>query len=122
MRILRRSALILLALASALLVAAGALPCTGNADDAVYRIDSSSMAPTIPVCSIVLVDKDADVQEGDIVSFYAADEHVPTHRLVEVNDDGTIETQDDAMEQVDPSDNTTDDIIGEVVVRGGTVG
>ena len=115
MKYARRTALVLLAVTTALLVAAGAMLYTGRADYSVYRIDSASMEPTIPTDSIVVVDEEADIEEGDVVSFYVAGEHVTTHRLVTVNSDGTIVTQGDAMDQVDPSGATTDDIIGEVV-------
>lgn len=115
MRVVGRVAVILLVLVIALVLVGAFMLFTGRSQFRVYFVESNSMGEAMPAGSIIVVDTDSDIQEGDIISFYVGPEEITTHRLITVNDDGTIVTKGDAVAQVDPFVATTEDIIGEVV-------
>ena len=115
MKTSRRIAVTLLALATALALAAAVMLFTGRSQYEVYLVESNSMGEAMPAGSIVVVDTESDIQEGDIISYHVGPQEITTHRLIAINDDGTIVTKGDAVQQTDPFTATTDDIIGEVV-------
>ncbi len=60
-----------------------------------YRIESGSMAPTLPVGAIILARQPADagqLEEKDIVTFETRDGALVTHRIIEVltDDKGNV--------------------------------
>jgi signal peptidase I len=115
MKVARRIAVVLLTLAAVLVLVGAVLLFTGRAHYKIYIVESNSMGEAMPAGSIIVVDTESDIQEGDIISFHVGPQEITTHRLIAINDDGTIVTKGDAVEQVDPFVATTDDIIGEVV-------
>ncbi len=83
----------------------------------IYNVVSGSMAPEIPVGSIVYVEtySPAEIQEGEIIAFQSGD-GVITHRVVKNNVvEGEFTTKGDANAAEDM--NTVDyrDLIGRVV-------
>lgn len=82
----------------------------------ILLIMSASMAPELPVGSIVIVDaKKADVETGDIVSFRLSDETIVTHRITDGSSSGWI-TKGDANADVDTVRVKQENIIGIVVL------
>ncbi len=104
---------VLAAAAVVLLVAAG-LFATGAAPYRAYVVESASMAPQIPTGSLVLVDTGAEPEAGDVISFRVG-QGVTTHRLLDIDADGTLVTKGDANAQADPFVATSQDIVGTVV-------
>lgn len=82
----------------------------------IFLIMSGSMAPELPVGSIVIVDtKQAKVEAGDIISFRLSNEKIVTHRINGVSSSVWI-TKGDANEDVDILRVKQKNIIG-VVIR-----
>ncbi len=114
MRIIKVTAVALLAVLTGLvLIGAGRL-YTGESRYELYIVESGSMEPGIPVGSLVVVDTEQTPETGDVVA-YTMGGNVTTHRLIVINEDGTTVTQGDAMTQPDPFVVTVDDINGVVV-------
>ena len=78
-----------------------------------YVVQTGSMAPTIPPQSLVIVEAGAYLV-GQVVTFHRQGT-LTTHRLMAVNDDGTLTTKGDANETVDPFTVHPADVIGGVV-------
>jgi signal peptidase I len=90
----------------------------------VFRVMTSSMEPTIPLDSMIVVQAadPSELQEGDIISFYSSDPSldgtVNTHRIVSIGQDGdnySFKTKGDANNVDDRYDVTEQDIIGKVI-------
>lgn len=82
----------------------------------IFLIMSASMAPELPVGSIIIVDTlQADVETGDIVSFRLSDDTIVTHRITDRSPSGWI-TKGDANEDVDTVRVKQENIIGRVVL------
>lgn len=82
----------------------------------IFLIMSGSMAPELPVGSIIIVDTlRADVETGDIISFRLSSENIVTHRITGCSSDGWI-TKGDANEDVDIVQVKQENIIGVVVI------
>lgn len=105
-----------------LLTPAGTPPSIGGYT--ALRITTGSMAPTYKIDTMLLVKKTdpAQIQEGDVISFYSSDPAldgaVNTHRVVSVQkEDGTIvyETKGDGNNIVDTYPVKGEDLIGKVV-------
>ena len=82
----------------------------------VYNVVSPSMAPEIPVGSLIVVQPvdPAKLQEDDIIAYYR-DNVVITHRITFNNTlEGKITTKGDANEQEDLFEVTYNQIIGKV--------
>lgn len=80
-----------------------------------FVVVSGSMSGTIEVGDIVVTRKTNDYKIGDIVTFLAPGDSIPTtHRIVMI-DGEQIHTKGDAMETADVLPITADDILGEVV-------
>lgn len=72
-----------------------------------YHVLSGSMEPEIPVGSLIYIreGKAEEVQEGDVIAFYASleDAGIITHRVVKNNVvSGSFRTKGDANEMEDP--------------------
>lgn len=76
-----------------------------------FVVLSGSMEPAIPVRSIVYTQKQPSYQKGDVVAFKSGDVNV-THRIVNVNSDGSFQTKGDANNTVDEKEITARDIFG----------
>lgn len=82
----------------------------------ILLIMSASMAPELPVGSIIIVDTlQGDVETGDIVSFRLSNETIVTHRIIGGSRSGWI-TKGDANEDVDTVRVKQENIIGIVVL------
>ena len=82
----------------------------------VYNVVSPSMAPEIPVGSLIVVQPvdPGDLQEEDIIAYYR-DNVVITHRITSNNTlEGKITTKGDANEQEDIFEVTYNQVIGKV--------
>ena len=88
------------------LVATGALPYSA------YVVRTGSMTPTILPASVVIVETD-QYEVGQVITFRRAGDRT-THRLVAINDDGTLTTKGDANDTVDPFTVPTADVVGGV--------
>ena len=110
MKRFKGTVVLLLVLAAVLtpvaLVATGALPYRA------YVVRTGSMSPTILPASVVLVEAD-QYEVGQIITFRRAGDRT-THRLVAINDDGTLATKVDANDTIDPFTVPAADVIGGV--------
>ena len=90
----------------------------------VYNVVSASMAPEIPVNSIIVV-KPIDAEElqaEDIIAFYREDV-VVTHRVTDNNTlEGKITTKGDANEQEDIHTVSYNQVIGKVIWHAPLIG
>lgn len=86
----------------------------------IYNVVTGSMAPTIPMGSIIYVSsvKAEEIQEDEVIAYYSSLEEggVITHRVVK-NDlvNGNFITKGDANEKEDPTPVSYDYLIGKVV-------
>ena len=89
----------------------------------VFRITTGSMEPTYPVDTLILVKKTdpSEIKAGDVISFYSSDPAldgaVNTHRVTEVQTDGThrrFRTKGDANNVVDTYDTDESAVLGKV--------
>lgn len=89
----------------------------------VFRITTGSMEPTYPVDTLILVKKTdpSEIKAGDVISFYSADPAldgaVNTHRVTEVQNDGThlsFKTKGDANNVEDTYDTDESALVGKV--------
>lgn len=80
-------------------------------------VKSDSMAPEIPVGSIVITKKipPSDLQVGDVVSFLTETKQRVTHRIVQIDQDQKIQTKGDNNSQVDYRKISGNQITGNVI-------
>ena len=91
----------------------------------VYEVVTSSMAPELPVGSVVYVQtcKADEVKVGDIISFYVGtdEENIISHRVVEINVDeqGTFffTTKGDANSDIDSVPIDIKHLVGKVIFK-----
>ena len=114
MTILRKFGNALFGLLTLAMLVGGILLASGQLPLRLYAVQSGSMSPDIPTKSMVVVHTERDYAAGDVIAFTVGDT-VTTHRLVEVESDGTHVTKGDAVDQVDPFPITESDVIGKVV-------
>ena len=81
-----------------------------------FTIMSGSMAPVIKTGSIVIVEKDAEFQTGDIVTYTISNSFI-THRISKQIDPDKYITKGDANISDDPSAIYKHQIIGKVVMK-----
>ena len=86
-----------------------------------YHVLSGSMEPEIPVGSLIYIreGKAEEVQEGDVIAFYASleDAGIITHRVVKNNIvSGAFRTKGDANDTEDPTPVPYENFIGKVVL------
>lgn len=100
------------------MIVAVALVGYGLTDNRWYRIvavEGASMQPTIGQGdAIVLVRPPEVLEEGQIITLQV-DDLIVTHRVAEVNDDGSFVTQGDANQTVDDWDGTDVRVAGRVL-------
>ena len=85
-----------------------------------YTIISPSMEPNIKMYDVVLVIKSNNLKVNDIITFYSTTlyKNTPvTHRIVNINDDGTYIVKGDANSEVDSENVLPENIIGKVVLK-----
>jgi signal peptidase I len=114
MTIVRKLGNVVFGVLTVVLLAVGILLASGQLPFRIYAVQSGSMSPDIPTRSAVLVHTERDYAPGDVIAFNVGD-NVTTHRLLEIEPDGTYVTKGDAVEQVDPFPITEADVIGKVV-------
>lgn len=102
-----------IALLAVLLIACGALYFVFVSPYKLYVVHTGSMGNTIPSRSALVV-HESHFHTGQVVTFYVHGE-VVTHRLLKIEQDGTITTKGDANRTADPWHPTTHSIIGGVV-------
>lgn len=91
----------------------------------VFRVQTGSMVPTLPIGSFVVVRAPANpaaLTAGTITTFYRSDGMVVTHRIIEVltAEDGTVEYQtkgDNPANSPDMEYLTPDRVIGTVLFK-----
>jgi len=90
------------------------LPIPGNVE--VKIVKSGSMEPAISTGSLVVVKPHSIYKKGDVITFGKdTKSEVPTtHRVVDLNADGTYTVKGDANEEVDPNPVAKRDVIGKV--------
>ena len=77
-----------------------------------FEVSTGSMAPTLNIYDVILVEITKDVKVGDIITYKYENELI-THRIMEINGDNII-TKGDANNTEDKSI-TKDAIIGKVI-------
>lgn len=87
-----------------------------HANKPVRMVETGSMSPTLPVWSIIMINQQDSYKSGDIITFRADEGKVVTHRVVGVNEDGSIQTKGDANLSPDNWANpiTKEDVDGKV--------
>lgn len=83
----------------------------------VHFVATGSMVPTLPVNTLVVDTPTTDVKVGDVITFQETGMNEPvTHRLIQINKDGSLITQGDANPTADNPDIALQksDIIGKV--------
>ena len=79
-----------------------------------FVVSSGSMEPTIKVGSLIVVNKEYEIKEQKIITFYRQSQPI-THRIVKI-DGNQIITKGDANVANDPWTIQKDEIIGEVII------
>lgn len=79
-----------------------------------FAVLSGSMKPKLQVGSLVYTKevKESNFKKGDIVTFKLAKDTIVTHRIEEINSDGTYTTKGDANNTVDGATITKENIVG----------
>lgn len=83
-----------------------------------YIVDSGSMSPTINLNSMIVVEelRPEEVAVGDIITYYGHNKSSRiTHRVMDIEDNGTLITKGDANEVDDPIPLEGEKVIGKVV-------
>ena len=120
-RTLRKATGLLPALAALAILAAALLLASGIIPLHLYAVSSDSMSPGLPVKSVVVVDTEQGHAVGDVITFRLGDSAV-THRLTEIENDGTYVTKGDNVEDVDPFTVTEANVVGPVVASAPELG
>ena len=87
----------------------------------VLRVITGSMEPTIFTGDYIFVQKTdpTELKEGDIIAFYSDDEDIKgmlvTHRIIDINDDGTFTTKGDANNIADDKPARPESLVGKYV-------
>jgi len=79
-----------------------------------YIVQSGSMAPALPVGSVVFTQSATEYSEGDIITF-SVNSSLITHRIVEVNED-SYNTKGDANEDPDSTPVPKDKVVGHSIL------
>ena len=79
-----------------------------------FRVASGSMEPEIPINSLIIIKKENDYHEGDIVTYHDSVSYT-THRIIKI-DDVVVITKGDANE-IDDDPITKESILGKVVFK-----
>lgn len=75
-------------------------------------VTSSSMAPTIRAGDVALIDGDAEITLGSVVTYTDPSGELVTHRVLDITEDGTYVTAGDANASIDAVAPATDDVLG----------
>lgn len=85
-----------------------------------FVVMSGSMSPTIPVGSLVYVDKNVsadDICAGDVIAFDIGQTEPCLHRVIEIDEQGRLITQGDANESPDMSPVDSSRLIGRETIH-----
>jgi len=110
LRVLRWS---VMAALFALLVAPVAGPALTG--DQWVIVEGASMAPTLEIGDIIVVDPHGPIAVGDIVTARRPDSSFVTHRIIGIESDGSLQLRGDANVVPDPTTVPRDAIVGTVV-------
>jgi signal peptidase I len=86
----------------------------------IYSVQTGSMRPTINEGDLILVREDSTYSKGDIITYIDSNSNVPvtvTHRIENVNEDGTFTTKGDFNSVIDINPVSTDEIVGKYFFR-----
>jgi signal peptidase I len=86
----------------------------------VHSVATGSMVPTLPVHTIVVDTPTKDIKMGDVITFQQAGMSEPvTHRLIQINKDGSLITKGDANPTADNPDVPLQksDVVGKVLFQ-----
>lgn len=78
---------------------------------------SGSMEPYMETNSLVIVKQTKDIQEKDVVMSHLDEDNMVCHRVMDIDDEGSITTKGDNNDVADFEKITVDDVEGKVVVR-----
>lgn len=78
---------------------------------------SGSMEPYMETNSLVIVKQTKDIQEKDVVMFHLDEDNMVCHRVMDIDDEGSITTKGDNNDVADFEKITVDDVEGKVVAR-----
>lgn len=78
---------------------------------------SGSMEPYMETNSLVIVKQTKGIQEKDVVMFHLDEDNMVCHRVMDIDDEGSITTKGDNNDVADFEKITVDDVEGKVVVR-----
>ena len=85
-----------------------------------YAVTSGSMAPSIPVGSMVFAKETSfdDLKEGDVITYMISDDETVTHRITDIDDDDKkITTKGDANDNEDAKRVSYDNVVGKVILH-----
>ena len=86
-----------------------------------YTIISPSMEPKIKMYDVVVVVKSKDLKIGDVITYYSKISKYGTtpitHRIININEDGTYIAKGDANELADNENIEAKKIVGKVVFK-----
>jgi signal peptidase I len=97
-----------------------AVDCFGRC---VLKVVTGSMEPSLHTGDYIYVKKTdaADLKVGDIISFYSEEDDVRgkivTHRIAEINSDGTFTTKGDANKTADVKHVRADQLVGKYTAK-----
>lgn len=89
----------------------------------ILKVVSGSMEPTIYAGDYILIENVSSnqLQKGDIIAFYSEDKAIygmiNTHRIIDINNDGSFITKGDANSIADNSYVSEDKIIGKYIKK-----
>jgi|GEM_PF-1833893 len=86
----------------------------------VHIVATGSMVPTLPVHTIVVDMSTKDIKMGDVITFQQAGmTETVTHRLIQINKDGSLITKGDANPTADNPDVALQksDVVGKVLFQ-----
>lgn len=85
-----------------------------------YAVQTGSMEPAIKTGDLIFVKEEKEYNQGDVITFRSGkglSERVVTHRIDNVNEDGTYTTKGDANSATDYDKVQKEDIIGKYFLR-----
>jgi len=83
-----------------------------------FAVETGSMEPTIKVGDLIFVKEEKGYAKGDIITFDFKNNKTPiTHRIEEINVDGTYKTKGDANSASDVDNVSKEQVIGKYFLR-----
>lgn len=107
------------------LIAAAAVLAYGLIDNRWYKVlavDGASMAPTIHAGDAILISRPPDVLSPGMILTLQVEDRLVTHRLVQVEPDGTLVTKGDANQAADDWSGLSVHVVGRYRIQVPLVG